>query len=249
MIEKTEAIVLHSRKYKDTSVLLSLYTREHGKVRLVAKGARRVKGGYGSAAMPLSIIEASYSLKEGRDLHTLRTAETLHALRNVSQHYEHMTTALAIAEVVEITQPVQEKNEELFVLLINTMNALNAATTNTYNFFAYFCVHCAHQMGFRITLPQSAEQAMRGEAVFSFEDGRVVMPPIDTSLRVWRMPFALLRTLAHIAGSELEHVAEIHLEHSEQRHLQDFFVRYYSYHLDKSVVFRTEDMMLGIQRS
>jgi DNA repair protein RecO len=216
-------------------VLLSLYTREHGKVRLVAKGARRVKGGYGSAAMPLSIIEASYSLKEGRDLHTLRTAETLHALRNVSQHYEHMTTALAIAEVVEITQPVQEKNEELFVLLINTMNALNAATSNTYNFFAYFCVHCAHQM--------------RGEAVFSFEDGRVVMPPIDTSLRVWRMPFALLRTLAHIAGSELEHVAEIHLEHSEQRHLQDFFVRYYSYHLDKSVVFRTEDMMLGIQRS
>jgi len=249
MIDKTDAIVLHSRKYKDTSVLLSMYTREHGKVRLVAKGARRVKGGYGSAAMPLSVVEVTYSLKEGRDLHTLRTAETLRVLKTITHRYEHMTTALAIVEVVEMTQPLQEKNERLFRLLVETLDALDASTENTYGFFAAFCVQCAEVMGFRITMPEEEDLVSDGEVVFSFEDGRVVLPPIDPGTRVWRMSAAVLRILARIAHAELHVVGSIHLEPKEQRELQDFFVRYYSFHLDKSVVFRTEDMMLGIQRS
>ncbi|MFM8179407.1 MAG: DNA repair protein RecO [Candidatus Kapaibacterium sp.] len=249
MIEKTAAIVLHSRRYKDTSVLLSLYTREHGKVRLVAKGARRVKGGYGSAAMPLSVVEVTYVLKERRDLHTLRTAETVRVLKNITRRYEHMTTALAIVEVVEMTQPLQERNERLFLLLAETLDALDASGEHTYGYFAAFCVHCAEVMGFRITLPAAEELRDDGEAVFSFEDGRVVLPPIDPGTRVWRLPRRVVRLLARIAHSGLREVAEIGVGHAEQRELQDFFVRYYSFHLDKSVVFRTEDMMLGLQGS
>ena len=249
MIEKTEAIVLHSRKYKDTSVLLSLFTREHGKVRVVAKGARRIKGGYGASAMPLSVVEATYSLRDGRDLHTLRTAETIKVLRNITRQYEHVTTALAIVELVELSQPLQEKNERLFQLLFDTLVALESSNDNCYSFFAAFSVRCAEEMGFRMTLPGTEEIDVKREYVFSFEDGSIVHLPVNPGNRVWRLPGRTLKKLCGIAHAEMQDVSVLYLEDRERREIQDFFVRYYSFHLDKSVVFRTEDMMLGIQRS
>ena len=49
MIVKTEAIVLRGRKQGDTSKLATLYTRDFGKIDVIAKGAREQKSKFGGA--------------------------------------------------------------------------------------------------------------------------------------------------------------------------------------------------------
>lgn len=69
------AYVLHSRAYRDTSVLLEVFTAEHGRLTLIGKGARRAsKKGGGTSLQPFQPLLVSYSGRS--DLKTLTGNET-----------------------------------------------------------------------------------------------------------------------------------------------------------------------------
>jgi DNA repair protein RecO (recombination protein O) len=79
-IELTPAIVLHRRPWRDTSFIVEAFSREHGRVGLVAKGARRPKSRWRGLLEPLAALQLSWS---GRgELYTLTEIETVrrHAL-------------------------------------------------------------------------------------------------------------------------------------------------------------------------
>jgi DNA repair protein RecO (recombination protein O) len=67
----TEAIVLQSYPYSETSKILRLLTRSHGVRSVIARGALRPRSQYGGVLEPFSVGSASLYLKEGRDLHNL----------------------------------------------------------------------------------------------------------------------------------------------------------------------------------
>lgn len=245
MIEKTEAVILHTGRFRDSGAIISLYTRVHGKVRLVAKGARRLKGGYGSAVMPLSIAEVSYMMREGRDLHTLRTAETTQVLKTLSGSYDRLMAALAIAELVDLTQPLHERNEKLFEALVEALRTLDASKKNFYSTFVAFCVRCAEAMGFGMSVEEAETLTRTGDAMFSLEDGRMVEALPYAQSRAIRISSATMRKIAELARDGISRAGEVEMSAAEQKEAQEFFVRYFSHHVDRSIVLRTEKMLLG----
>ena len=56
MIAKTEAVVLRSMKYRETSRIVSFYTKQFGKISGIVKGARSPKNAFGSALQPMSHV-------------------------------------------------------------------------------------------------------------------------------------------------------------------------------------------------
>lgn len=79
-VELTPALILHRRPWRDTSVLVEAFSREHGRVGLIAKGARRPKARLRGLLEPLAALRLSWS---GRgDLYTLIDADPVqrHAL-------------------------------------------------------------------------------------------------------------------------------------------------------------------------
>lgn len=71
--ELEPAYVLHARAYQETSQILEVLTRQHGRVGLVARGARRPASRWRSLLQPFMPLRLSWS---GRgDLHTLKAAE------------------------------------------------------------------------------------------------------------------------------------------------------------------------------
>ncbi|MBK6759746.1 MAG: DNA repair protein RecO [Ignavibacteria bacterium] len=58
MIVSSEAIVLHSRRFGDSSRIVTLYSAELGKVTVVAKGARTMKSSFGAALEPFPMCDA-----------------------------------------------------------------------------------------------------------------------------------------------------------------------------------------------
>ena len=84
MIIRTEAIVLRTMKYRETSRIATLYTKERGKVSVIAKGARDGKSRMGGALQPMNHVVALVYMKESRDLQLLTQCD-------LAGHYPGLT--------------------------------------------------------------------------------------------------------------------------------------------------------------
>lgn len=72
-VELTPALILHRRPWRDTSMIIEAFSRQHGRVAAIAKGARRAKSRWRGLLEPLSAVDLSWS---GRgELYTLTGVE------------------------------------------------------------------------------------------------------------------------------------------------------------------------------
>ena len=75
---RDEAIVLRTHKLGEADRIITLLTRQHGRVRAVAKGVRRTTSRFGSRLEPFTHVDLQ--LAEGRNLDMITQAETIDAV-------------------------------------------------------------------------------------------------------------------------------------------------------------------------
>jgi len=126
-IVRCEGIVLRTHPFGDTSLIVSAYTREHGLLKLVAKGARRTPSRFGFALEPLS--QSSFVLyhKPDRDLHLLSQADTLEPTGSRLADLTRLAHAQAALELIDRLVWGEEPHAELYDLLVRTLEAVVAA--------------------------------------------------------------------------------------------------------------------------
>lgn len=118
MIEKQDSIVLHVRRYGESSRIVTLYTRDRGKMGVVARGAARGKNRLAALLQPMSCVRIVVYVREGRDLHNLSDAETIRRFPGLSDSVDRMTTGLALVELVNAVSIEDDANPDLFDLLV-----------------------------------------------------------------------------------------------------------------------------------
>ncbi|HEX7117380.1 MAG TPA: DNA repair protein RecO [Longimicrobiales bacterium] len=96
----TEAIVLQTHAYGDTSKILRFLTRSHGVRSAIAKGALRPKSRYGGVLEPFSVGTAVLYLKDGRELQTLGGFELIHSGQPLGRDLLRFGAASLLAELV-----------------------------------------------------------------------------------------------------------------------------------------------------
>lgn len=75
LVESEPAIILHRRDYRDSSLLLDAFTRDHGRVGLIARGAKRPRGRWRGLLEPLRVMQIGWG---GRgELKSLAQAEPI----------------------------------------------------------------------------------------------------------------------------------------------------------------------------
>lgn len=118
----TEALVLRGYKLGETSKLVVLLTRERGKLRAVARGARGARPRYRSALEPLSEVKATLYGRQGAELLRLGQAELLHsAFRAGTRSLESALLLSGCAELLDAfcaEGVVEEKSYRLGVALV-----------------------------------------------------------------------------------------------------------------------------------
>ncbi|MFM7928683.1 MAG: DNA repair protein RecO, partial [Pirellula sp.] len=81
-LEKTDAIVLKTVEWSETSLVVTLFTRDFGKISAIAKGARRLKSPFESALDLLSLSSVVFLKKSGESLDLLTEAKLLRRFRS-----------------------------------------------------------------------------------------------------------------------------------------------------------------------
>lgn len=104
--EQTDAIVLRMHPWSETSLIGSLFTREHGKVSVVAKGARRPKSPFEAALDLLSECRVLFISKSGDSLSILTEAKLLKRFQQVDRNLQRLYSAYYLVELLEkFTEP------------------------------------------------------------------------------------------------------------------------------------------------
>ena len=113
----SEAFVLLRHPLTESSWIVSLFTREEGVVRAVAKGARRATSSFRGALEPLSRVRVEVALKEGRELGALRAADLLDSSLDLHGRWPEAAVLMGVGETLERALPAHAAEEESYRLL------------------------------------------------------------------------------------------------------------------------------------
>jgi DNA repair protein RecO (recombination protein O) len=105
----SDALVLRTHKLGETSKVVVLLTRERGKVRAVAKGARAARSRYQSALEPLSEVRASLYGRQGAELFRLGDCELLSSAFAAGSR--GLETAMALSYFAELLDAFAQEGE------------------------------------------------------------------------------------------------------------------------------------------
>ncbi len=121
---RDQAIVLRTQKLGEADRIITLFTKEHGRLRAVAKGVRRTKSRFGARLEPTSYVDLQ--LYTGKNLDTVTQAESIENYGDLlSSDYQQWTIANAILESAErFTAQEHEPALQHFLLVVGALKAL-----------------------------------------------------------------------------------------------------------------------------
>ncbi|MFA5034974.1 MAG: DNA repair protein RecO [Candidatus Margulisiibacteriota bacterium] len=113
---KAKAISIKNKPFAEADKLVTLFTREHGKIRVLAKGARRVPSRFGGRVETFSY--ADYLLAKGRSLDIVSQCEVLESFQIVRDDPAGLKAGIYFLRIIDAATAEGQSNEELFDLLL-----------------------------------------------------------------------------------------------------------------------------------
>lgn len=200
---KVEAVVLEHHEWGEADRLLTLFTREHGRMRAVAKGVRRLRSRKAGHLEPFTRV--ALVLARGRDLWIVTQAETLEANLALHGDLEGIGYASYVVELLERLTYEEGPNPNLYRLLVDTLRRLDENLDPPGLILRYFELHILNLAGFRPELAEciACRQPIQPEdQYFSSMLGGVLCPACG-KLEPSARPISMnaLRYLRHLQRS------------------------------------------------
>ena len=173
---RIEAVVLKHNDWGEADRLLTLYSLELGKLRCIAKGARKPQSRKGGHLEPFTRV--NLLLARGRDLPIVTQAETLNAFLFIKDSFLLTTYSSYVVELLDRFTFEEGENRPLYHLLIETLDRLSAGISPDL-VIRYYELRLLDLVGFRPRLFECVncgDQVQPEDQFFSAERGGVVCP-------------------------------------------------------------------------
>jgi len=238
MIVKTEAIVLITRNYSDSSKILVLFTKDKGKLSVLAKGATKPKSKFGYSVQSLVHSEVNYYEKSGRSLQILSSSEILTLFKNTQSDFKRLACGMMIAELVNISQHENEKNENIFNDILTALNLLNNKI-DPFSVLIKFQIKLAKDMGFGLHYGKQLGFITTPNVLFSLDD---CMLNNQSSFN-YNIKRIYLEKLYKLQKTSLQSTKDFNLTAEEFSIINQLLAKYFSFHLDKKVKYKSYSLL------
>src|ERR1700733_6133194 len=122
----SETFVLRTYPFREGDLIVSFFTRDLGKLRGVARRARRPKSPFGAGLERLSHVRMAYFQKENAELANLTNCEMIQSQFDLGSIYERGVALDYFTEIAEHLLPPHEPNEKVFRLMLAVLAYLRA---------------------------------------------------------------------------------------------------------------------------
>jgi len=123
--EKSLALVLRVVEFSESSCVATLYTRDFGKIGVLAKGARRPKSPFEAALDLLAICRIVFLRKSADGLHVLTEAKLERRFRSASRDLARLYAGYYIVELLRELTDHEDPHPELFEIADGTLLAID----------------------------------------------------------------------------------------------------------------------------
>ncbi len=251
-IIKTRALVVYATPWSDTSKIVHLFTREHGYLKVIAKGARRPKSEFRGVLEVLNQVEAVVSLKETRGLQIVTQADLLEAFTNIRDDLNRTAVAFAIMELIRTLLNYRESMVRLYDQTIQLLRELNQPeTSEPLLHLLLFLILISEHLGFAWNFAQCA-RCHRTPQTFpvqvDMENGAVICNrcaslSIPYPRKLGKAQWQLLRQLEEIVRNRTPIPSSLS-GISVQRPLVELLLDHLRYHTDQSLQLKSLKMYL-----
>jgi DNA repair protein RecO (recombination protein O) len=236
-VYKAEAIVLRQQTLGESDRIVTLFTREYGKVRAVGRGIRRPTSRLAGRIEPFT--HARLLLARGRTFDIIAQAEIVRPFPGVRADLLRGAYAAYVVELIDRGVPERDRQEEIFVLIVDALDALEWAREDDAEIASLkFAVRLAGLLGYQPETAACVEcgrrlpraQGVAGGWAFSPGSGGALCPACrvrdfgavsvspgvlaacDYLLRVPERQSDRLR-IPPVQRAELAQLVQLHLEH------------------------------------
>jgi DNA repair protein RecO (recombination protein O) len=234
---RVHAIILRHANWGEADRLVTLYTREQGKMRAIAKGARKITSRKAGHLEPFTQVKLQ--LARGRDLFIVTQADTLDAYQPLRENLVLTGYASYLVELLDrFVYEEGSANPTLFRLLADSLKRL-VDVEDTWLAVRYYEMRLLDFLGFR---PQLLECANCGREIkaedqfFSFSLGGVVCPRCGQGLpHLKTISVETLKYLRHFQRSSYGEAARARPSAEVRAETENLMQAYFTYLLEREL--------------
>jgi DNA repair protein RecO (recombination protein O) len=236
---KTRGIILHTIRYRETSLIVKVYTEEMGLASFLVSGVRTSKVRFsGSLFQPLSLVELVASGGSGKNLHRITDISPSPPLAELNGHVIKSSIALFLAEVIYRSIREEESNRALFEFLHNGIQILDVSRDNVSRFHLFFLAQLTRYTGF---YPHGNCDV--GISYFDLQEGIFCNNPPPHPLYMETHMASLLNKLLRCTFDSFHLLS---LTNAEARLLLEALVTYYELHHTHGQVIRSHKVLAEV---
>ena len=181
-VNQTEAILLHSRNYSETSLICELFTKKHGRVSVIAKGARSKKNKFQNIAAPNILSSVNYSGKS-----ELKTLVSWEEITHFSILGKNLKILLYLNELIFKLLEKENKQDRIFESLIDFYKVLVSGNAKNIEIslreFEYFLI-CELGYGFNFLFDDNGKKIMKEKTYYFHPAQGFSEKPLNNFLKV-----------------------------------------------------------------
>lgn len=153
MIITTRGIVLRFTRYRETSIITSIFTEEVGVSTFIVNNVRSAKARFKPSYFePLSLVELTAYHHPDREINRLNEIKSIAPLHSLRQDIYKSSIIVFLAEVLNKVIVEKDRNEALFNFLFKALLAFEAVPGNN-NFHLQFLLQLTPYLGFSVENP------------------------------------------------------------------------------------------------
>ncbi|MFA8451406.1 MAG: DNA repair protein RecO [Bacteroidales bacterium] len=235
----TTGIVINSIKYSESSLIVKIYTLEHGMLSFIAKGIRRAKSKKSPAFFfPFSILEINYNHQSKRELQTLGDVRFEHPVMEILSDMNKTSIALFLCEILSICLYEQNHDPKLFSFIKNSIIKLNETPEKYANFHLAFLLKLSLFLGFYPNYNLS-----KNTPYFNIEEGCFQAQFEKSPIILNQEESQLLASLLHA----MENKQHLPLVKSQRNQLLNIILDFYRQHIPNFKELKTLGVFKALQ--
>ncbi len=227
MIIHTQAIILRVIDYQESSKILTVLSAEHGKIALIAKGAKKPKSKLAGILEIGAVLDVVYYYKQTRGVQTLSEASIFYSTDSFRKDLERAAILYATLELLSQLVHEHEVNDPIFDFAINFIQWLGDCEETYPSVFAYVQVRLAEITGIGLV---SGIDEIPEVAYLNVTSGNISEQSEDELS--YKLTPAQTRFMILAMSTKSKNIFKTGLENGELKQLVHHLDVYFKYHIE-----------------
>jgi len=240
MIQTTEAIVLTSKNYSESSKIIHLFSKDFGKFSAIAKGATSPKSKFGKLLQPTNYLLITFYQKAQNQLQLITNAEIVENFWNLHTDIQKSAYSFAIIETIYKLFDDYYENKKVFDLIIDCYKKLNVSDKEPIAIFIYFILKILDYSGYDIDFGSSTGLFINAKYYFDISNGCFSENKISNGIEISN---DLLGKI-FVIKNKIEDYEKTSIKKKELIQLVNLFQRYIKEHTDKNIFWDSLEIVL-----